>query len=248
MTRPTKKDHERHHLDRFLAASGLFPAQPVQGHEVPDFLIGERPCLVGVEVVQYFRPTDSGNRPLQEQESLRSRLVAQAHELYAGGAGAPVRVSVHFSDYSLLSKQGLRPLAEHIARLVHTCSLEPWEGRELSWEDGLADTPAIDSLMVYGLPDGFDSEWVAPGFGWVPVLQSDEIQSIIDTKALRLSTYPTDVSLTCLLIVLDGFAVSSMVQVPAETAAHVFPAPFDRLFLFQNFGAKVLELNKPHAA
>lgn len=243
MTQPSKKNEELLYLNQFRTASGLLPNVAPEPHEVPDFLIRTPSESVGLEITKYYIPTPPNARPRQEQESLRQQVLSRAKALHAASATGPVHVSAFFNDHTPIRRREISDLARRIVAVVLNYRLSPWERTEVQWEDGLLELPELAALSIAGYPSTMKSEWVAPASNFPPNVKSDEIQAIIDGKAARIPRYPVEISLKWLLIVLDGFAISSTAWITPELVRHSFSYPFDRVFLFEAFGSRVHELS-----
>ena len=242
MTRQSQKNEELFYLDRFRTASGLLPNAEAEPHEVPDFLIRTPSEIVGLEITKYYIPIARNARPRQEQESLRRQVLSKASALHAASASGLIRVSAHFNGYVPIRKTQISDLAKKIVSVVLNYRLSPWERVEVQWEDGLTTLPELAALSISGYPSDMKSEWVGPDANYLPNVTQEEIQKIVNGKTARIPRYAKEVALKWLLIVMDGFAMSSTAQVTPELIAHQFQGKFSRLFLFEVFGSRVHEL------
>jgi hypothetical protein len=73
-------------------------------------------------------------------------------------------------------------------------------------------------------------------------LEPAVIQRRIDHKAKRLPDYASEIDSSSLLVVLEGSAFSSIMDLPSTLVTHPFRCPFDRVFLFEGFNGRALEL------
>lgn len=242
VTRQSQKNEEIFYLDRFRTASGLLPNADVELHEVPDFLIQTSSEIVGLEITKYYIPTPPNARPRQEQESLRRQVLRKASALHAPSASGPIRVSAHFNGCVPIRKSQISDLAKKIVSIVLNYRLSPWERVEVQWEDGLSTLPELAALSISGYPSDMKSEWVGPDGNYLSSVTQEEIQKIVNGKTSRIPRYAKEVASKWLLIVMDGFAISSTAQVTPELTAHQFQGRFNRLFLFEVFGSRVHEL------
>lgn len=242
MTLQSRKDEELFYLNRFRTASGLLAQSEIGLHEVPDFIVRTPSRILGLEVTNYYIPAPTNRRPRQEQESLRSQVLRKAKELHLGLVSSPIRVSAFFNEFSPLRKNIICDIASRLATLVSNYRPALWEQIDVQWEDGLSTLPELDALTISGYPDNMKSEWVAPDGNYLPNATTEEIQRIVDRKTNRIRCYPKEVTSQWLLIVLDGFAISSIAKITPELIAHPFKGKFDRLFLFENFGSHCHEL------
>lgn len=243
MTLQSQKDEELFYLNRFRIVSDLVTQAEIEPHEVPDFIIRTPSGILGIEVTNYYIPTPANGRPRQEQESLRSQVLEKAKALHAEFLNKPFRVSVFFNCYSPIRKSQVSDIARRLAALVSNHRPSLWERIDVQWEDGLSTLPELAALAITGYPDDMNSEWVAPDANYLPNVTTEEIQRIVDDKTNRSSDYPREVASKWLLIVLDGFAMSSTAKITPELIAHPFKGKFERLFLFENFGSRYHELS-----
>jgi hypothetical protein len=242
MTRQAQKDEELFYLSQFRKASGLLPDAKVEPHEVPDFLIRTTFELVGVEITKYYIPTPSDSRPRQEQEALRRQVLSKASALYATLWNGRIRVSAFFNGNVSLRTNHISDLAKRLVDVVLNYQPNPWEQIDVQWEDGLSRLPELSALLINGYPTEMESEWVGPDANYIPNVTPEEIQKIADGKTARIPRYRTDISSKWLLIIMDGFSMSSTASVPQGVTSHRFQGKFDRLFLFEAFGSRVHEL------
>lgn len=243
MTLQSQKNEEHFYLDRFRTASGLLSIARVEPYEAPDFIVRTPSGIIGLEVTKYYIPTPANGRPRQEQESLRSKVLENAKALHAASINEPIRVSVFFNEHSPIRKTQISDFASRLATLVSNYRPLPWERIEVKWENGLSTLPELAALTISGYPGDMKSEWVALDANFLPNVTSEEIQSIVDGKTNRIRRYPKEVASKWLLIVLDGFAMSSTAKITPELIARPFKGRFDRLFLFENFGSRYHELS-----
>lgn len=243
MTRQSQKSEELFYLDRFRTASGLLPNGEAEPHEVPDFLIRRPSEILGLEITKYYIPTAPNTRPRQEQESLRRQVLSKASAMHAPSATGPIRVSAYFNGNVPIRKTQISDLARKIVSVVLNYRVSTWERVEVQWENGLSTLPELAALSISGYPSDMKSEWVGPDANYLPNMTPEEIQKIVDGKAARIPRYPTGLDSNWLLIIMDGFAMSSTARITPELITHRFQGKFDRLFLFEAFGSRVHELS-----
>src|SRR5437764_1048680 len=90
-----QKQHERFLLEGFLEAAEL-QAEVVEEREAPDFLVRFESRLIGVEVTKLFILDNANPSSLQTNESISTRIVARAQQLYQNSGALPAHVSVCF--------------------------------------------------------------------------------------------------------------------------------------------------------
>ena len=76
------KNRERYYLEALRAALPEVPAgEPLEG-EPPDFILQGDDGTLGIEITAFHLPTPDGQRPYQERQSLKDRIV---HRVSEGG-------------------------------------------------------------------------------------------------------------------------------------------------------------------
>src|SRR6266540_4856916 len=238
-----QKERERWQLERFKISCVDFPSGLITPGEEPDFLIGGGSGVVGIELTDLYR-TDSDDRlPRQASEGLRDQIVKRAQRIYERLSGPEVWVSVHFSPYAKLRKSLVPGLATKLATIVAAAGLGVNGNVNLEDESDAPGFPDEFSMFnirrLQVLTKGF---WTAPDAAFVPDCEPNEIQQIIDKKNKRVPSYHRKCQTMWLLIVIDGFALSSTVNVPDATRIHVYRSGFDRTFVSENAAERSFEL------
>lgn len=88
--------------------------------EAPDFIVRVEGRTVGVEVTELFISHDASQSPLQVQESISTRIVLRARQIYEESGASPVHVSVCFSPGRDLCRLNMKETGCEAAQtLVH---------------------------------------------------------------------------------------------------------------------------------
>jgi len=111
MTDPSKKDVERWQLDRFREAIDDFPAGDIISGEEPDFVVKSKGSI-GIELTSLIRRTPDGRQPMQEAESLRSRICKLAQKRFEASGGNSHQVYVEFAPHARLTKRRVPLLSD----------------------------------------------------------------------------------------------------------------------------------------
>lgn len=217
------KNRERRALEDLLRIDETAPRGPLIESEEPDFLIESDGRYLGVEVTEYFRPDRIHESPVQEQEALAQRIVARASEL-CRDAGLPyLWAPVTFNRSTRLTKRDIEPVAkailEHLSNHVDS-----------HFENDGSLPDCIESLTKHLI--GQEHLVTTMGTLWVPEINEQSLSSLIAKKEKRLAAYRSRCQFVWLLIVLDGFRLSSAVERPREVAA--VRTDFDRVVLLHD--------------
>jgi hypothetical protein len=238
-----KKLKEINRLLLFAMSFPGFPDGQIYAGEKPDFRIVLPHRQVGFELSDVYVHVP-GKAPLQYQEILHDKIVAEALRLYKLSGGPPVSVTFDFVRYSNFRESDIPRLAQELAAIVPAwlaASTEakfverhntkgPWP-EWLAWAHGHAPHPwQVDN-----------PRWLAGRGGSVHSSEAF-LQSALDRKEKKLADYRTS---QCdefwLLLIVPRLAPSSFMNAPDP--AHVFASSFDRAFFFQLHGCKVVELS-----
>lgn len=230
----------------FKAVLPDFPEGNISSEERenPDFIVKRSTGRLGIEVTQLFRDVPDGKRPMQEQESLRQRVLNAAHAMYDGQAGPAIWVSVHFSTSVNLTKQRAPQLGEQIARLVLSSLPAPDDSTALEEQGNEQEKFPEEVSLISIRRRSFltKSSWSDPVAEFVPECQPNAVQSVIDDKNGRYSDYQKEADEVWLLIVADGGNHSSWMDLSESVNMHRFDCKFDRAFLFRRSERQVVEL------
>jgi len=237
-----RKERERDHLMHFREVCSFFPEGEIEAIERPDFVVHTPKGLLGIEHTEMLQPGNPHHGGyIQAQENLRQRVVDRAKDLYARSSGPPLRVEVLFHPGFDIRKQSVDDLSKSLANLV-SCTPPVVEGSVTlgpSWETWDTFPREIARVKIfYGCKD---SGWYPLSVGFIPRIGPDEIQGRI--RAKEPISYKARYLETWLLIVEDGFRMSSTVEVTRSAMEYCYTTEFDRVFYFWNFDGKFHEFN-----
>jgi hypothetical protein len=219
------KEQERRAVDDLRRLDPAFPTGAIEPGEAPDFIVRGDDGCVGIEVCEYFRTERPlGSHP-KEQESLTHQVTTRATAL-AIERGLPACWSVvSFADGVRLLKRDVEPTAEAIVT-----AMERAQGTFIR-NDG--DLPVcIDDIVVHPLAAKHEPFVSSIGTAWAAPLVDDELTRIVRGKEEKLAAYRTRCDTVWLLIVVDGFQLSSMTERP--TALSPIATSFDRVLVLHD--------------
>jgi hypothetical protein len=242
--RISKKEIERWHLSRFEESYPDFPSGEVHPGERPDFRIVSGERTIGVELTQVFHANEEGKRPLQEIERLRAAVTERAEALFAEAGGPPLDVLVFFSPHAKLGKPNQSQIAERLAALVSRNIPPPGTSyeEEFDWVNRDWFPEELSYVRVARFDHRDWSLWQPASAGYVPDVTPELIQAAIERKAPDVEAHRASCDEAWLLIIADGFGISSTMTVTEACARHRYRSPFDKTFYFENFRKSAYEL------
>lgn len=225
------KETELFYLLKFKENFPSFPHGDVCPDERPDFLIKTATKIVGLEVTHLYREmTSSGmHPPLQQRESVRQKIMSLAKSIYDSKGLPSVFVSVHFDLNFYCCKSEMQRVAERLVNLA---------------EQSLSGLPQEKIWRVYEIEIGGvmmvsvrswkaeKSHWNHPLASFVPTVNPQQIQSILDGKNARCADYRKKCDEIWLIIIIDRLKPSSFSMVPDAVTEHRYTHGFDSAFLF----------------
>jgi hypothetical protein len=113
------KEAELFYLEKFKANFPGFPIGDICPDERPDFLIKATTGTVGIEITYFYREMSSDtNTPLQQRESVRSKIITLAQTIYDRKGLPPIAVFVHFDLNFHCRRSAIQPIAERLVELA----------------------------------------------------------------------------------------------------------------------------------
>ncbi|MEO6307933.1 MAG: hypothetical protein ABIO96_06160 [Nitrospiraceae bacterium] len=190
---------ERIFVEGFLQRLG--PGNVIlEERESPDFLISDGQEKFGLEVAQVFRDQGSAGSPSKAAESWRVQYLRRLASDYYSRSGLPLLVSAEISnrfDTGLLADRlkAARPAAlwaeirfKVRSSTFHLTSLPTEAGQYCRWV-------CINNSV-----------------GWQGWLTAENVESVLDQKASKLSNYRRAIARVELLLVVDVTQTSGMVR------------------------------------
>lgn len=239
----TKKDIERWHLSRFQEAYPDFPSGVVHPDERPDFRV-EGSDTIGIEMTQLFRDAPEGTQPMREIEQLRKMITERAAGCFRAAGGPHLDVFVSFSENVRLTRALVPSVAERLAALVQLKLPEPdqYVFIEYDWLNRDIVPDEILSVRIARFSHTDRSVWQPSNGGYIPDIEPGHIQAAIRRKVSNLATYRRTCEEVWLVIVADGFGISSTFSLTDVAQQHTYSSPFDRTIYFENFSRRAYDL------
>jgi hypothetical protein len=237
-----QKHRERFLLERFLENAGLL-AEILEEREAPDFIIRSEGRSIGVELTEMFISHGTTDNPKQAQESVSTRIVSQAREIYVGSGGQPAHVSIGFAPGRDLRKLNRGRTASDLASFVRSLGLT--DGQYIQWRPETIESPLpaeISFVHALGVPNVRMAHWTVPRAGWVAPVTVEALQARVDEKVKRLRNYRDTVSENWLVIFADATKPSGLFDAQSFLEARKVASPFSRTFFYGYPDRVVVEL------
>ena len=218
-------------FQRFVAWSGLLTDGVFEFPNPPDVLATEHGRKYSVEIRRF------ADRPKAHREGVRRDIVNDAKRLFERAGLGLADVSVLWGSAGDHLDRTKRSKITHalfdLVRLHATQNVGDVEvGPEIIWAmDGSPLQPVLHSVHVRRYLNQKRGHWTVPEAGFVPRIEAEDIQKIIDHKAAKISTYQAYVDEAWLLIPIGWGGPSSFGELQAGLLDHAYSAPFDRVFL-----------------
>ena len=248
------KETEKFYLPRFKELCPEFPDGDIEDSEPPDFLVRSSDGIVGIELTRLFNPNPIGRKKrkgvfLRAVEAERDKIVDRIKEYYISQGGDPLRVSIHFSgdviDKNSIKDKDLECVATMIKRkrpqVGSTTFLDDDLERNENFPDWLAH------ISIFGLNQGEENFWTAPGSACIPTLAAEEIQKRITEKEEKYPSYREKCSSAWLVLMTRvEKGLGTHVKFSTEVWNHRYETFFEQVWIFQNpNSARKLEIVKP---
>ena len=237
-----RKQRELFLLERFIGSADL-PAEIIEEREEPDFLIRIDGRSVGVEVTEFFISHDNNSNPMQVQESISSRIVSSAQQIYQTAGAPPAHVTICFAPGQDLRRLNRDETAKSLATFVQRLNLSEWQ--RIDWRPEELDDPlpyVVSFVHALGVPSFEMACWSVARAGWVAPLSASALQARIYKKAKRLPTYRCTVAENWLLIVADTMKPSQLIKAKDNFDPSSVSSPFVRTFFYTHPNNVVIEL------
>ena len=210
MTDKCKKQKERRYLTRFKEVCSAFPDGKVRDCERPDFIISCTKGNLGIEITRLFQSPAPSKRSLQEQESLRKRIVDEAQRQYNLLGNRPIRVTIYFNHNYVLNKLDVKALADKVAGIVQRNIPSPNGPAKEEVYDWVNRDYLPEQISRVSVGNGRKDFWSASDSGFFSSLTPKKIQTELNRKNKLYKTYQKKCSSVWLIIVLDGLYLFSV--------------------------------------
>jgi hypothetical protein len=236
------KNRERRYLTALRHCVDDLPLGEAAESERPDFLMGSSPTRIGIEFTEYHHPPIQEERPHQEIQSLKDRVVGLAENLHTKGGGPALYVTAIFGPHGRLSKETVGPIAQALADAVLSQAV-PRSMREESVEisrDLLP--PEIAHVRVHGSVDSEDRLWQADAGGWVVPIGPSDVQREIARKQ-RSTAAARERCDVLWLVIVHNIVRGAPCELSEQAEIAEYAHSFDRLLWLDPHSPRVIALH-----
>lgn len=236
------KARERYYLTQRRRAIELPGGEPVE-RERPDFVLGAAPRRLGIELTELHPAPQLGERPFQEVQSLKERVVREAERLFHQAGGKALYVTVIFGRHGRLDKNSVNRIARELANALLSVQLPTMIS------EGSVDIPRdilpreIGHAHVFGSVDGEDRLWSSDHGGWIRKLEIADVQRELDRKSGMAAEARTHCD-ELWLVVVHSIMRGAPSEVTPRALDASFNSVFDRVVWLEPEGPRARELAK----
>jgi hypothetical protein len=234
-----KKAAERWYVERFLRALLLGEAYSILDCERPDFLVLYHGNRIGLEHTELHWGRRSGP-PRAELESLQTRIREEASKLWDSSPRPALHVWATLRPGKRVRKGDVKPLASALVAIADDHLPPP--GRQLRVRRSPDWPEALNSLHIVRLASGKQSHWQILSSGFIPTLEQEYLQDVINAKNQKLTSYAENVSQQWLLISIEVGKLSMTFELPDATTTATYKTSFSRVFIFEPTTERIIEL------
>ena len=237
MNTNTKKQKETNHLNRFVDCFKSFPIGEIIPSEKPDFLITTQNGILGIELTQILKPGSPDGSSPQAQESLQRTILFKAKTALRNDS-VLAEIHVLFNSAEIVKKMDVDSVAQSLVDIVIR-----------GFKENQADHFFIeesDDLEIQLLPDCIDfisckrlnkttASFCPILSSFVHPINSRDIQRLIDSKERSRMNYSQECSYYWLILVEDGHAPSSFLELNEDAKSNIYRTSFQKVFYFKSF-------------
>jgi hypothetical protein len=234
------KDREHRYLTLLRRCVELPPGEPTEA-EPPDFVLGEAPSRVGIEITEYHHPAAEGSPPFQEVQSLKWRIVERAERIYSESGGPALYLKTIFGPHARLTKRAVPRIAQQLAEAVLAV------GVPTSVHEGLVNVPwdllpdEIAKAWAHASVDGVDRLWQPDHTGWVAAISPEQVQAELDRKQRVVSAARRRCDSPWLVLV-HNLTRGAPCEFSHEAARATYISGFDRVLWMDPHGPHTRDL------
>ena len=231
-----QKRIEHRQVELALAEIGLgHCTSALRVGESPDFTFPLDGRSIGIEVVEFFYPTEDVPPGFQ---NLRHIAVDKARQRFRDNGGPPLYVTVTFNDYP--SPQGPKSRADtddFAVRFERVVTNNGWPNAPAAhWPFFFhPDIPEISLYVVGPSVDGKDELWACGGAANGALVKTEHVQDKLSSKSEKYGRYAAKCDAVWLLIVNAGAIRTVPCELGDDARNASYSFPFERAFWFDLF-------------
>lgn len=239
-----QKDRERLFLEEVTSIFPYFAGETITDSEHPDFLISICDKVIGVELVDYVRGQDKGDSPYRRNEILWQRVADVARAVFESQHREPLMVHFLWHSHRHLRKSEVDAMANEAASVIENhipvklfdviqIDHEQIGNRELAhYARSIRITRTREKEQVLW-------SFINAGFISVP---ANELQSLIESKDVKVTEYLRKCDEIWLLIVADGSQISSNAELHQDVIDHDYSSDFTNILFYDRLSKNVFQL------
>ena len=218
-------------------------AHALRAGESPDFTFPLDGRPIGIELVEFFYPTEQLGEPAANVsrgfQILRHIAVEKARQRFRDHGGPALYVNVMiFNDYPYPQGPNNRAGVEDFAeRFEHVVMNNGWPDERFShWPFyHHPDLPEVSLYVVSPSVDDKDELWVCSGRANGPFVLPEHVQDVLDKKAKKHESYAAKCDAVWLLIVNGGAIRTIPCELGDDAREWSYSFPFERAIWFDRF-------------
>ena len=239
-----KKERERAFLREVKRIDPEFPSGQVVDSESPDFIIDLTPKVLGIEIVEYVRGQNSGESALRRREVVGQKTINRAKDEFYKSSDVPLYIIFSWyphryprqSEITELANVTVRAIQNNIPQNLFESILIP-----NSSFDGTPLEKFVRSIRITRVRNEGQILWSSIESGFIGAAAS-EIQAIISSKNEKVKQYKTKCDHTWLIIVADGWHISSTANLEEDALNYEYHSEFDRVIFYDHQEHKIKDL------
>jgi hypothetical protein len=222
------KKAEWSYLNEFIGNFLNFPNGEICPSESPDFLIKCQNEVVGIELTNFFRAkADTGETSLQQRQAVRYKIMKYAKVISDQRGLLGAHVFVHFDLGFCCKTSEISETAYKLVQVVEQVDRD----KEKFIRRNEIEIAGVDGLSVTRTK-GKTSYWRDPLASFVPTVDPQQIQDILDQKSARCTDYRKKCDKIWLLIIMDRFNAAQYSLITDEVTDYCYMHDFDSAFFF----------------
>jgi hypothetical protein len=233
-------DQEEWHLRKFIRVCPDVPTGKLCFEDIPDLRIHTKIKIVGIEHTQVINNKDNNLKATEEMEKL---VLGKAQDIIEKDNSEHLYVCAYFNPGTQLNKYETDDIAIALSDLVKTNIPQKGQHTQIHcWTTQKEHLKKIETVDITWYEKSTKGFWAVPMGGVIPEITSEIINSRIEEKELKISSYLESCDEIWLLIVIDGHTPSGSWSIPVQVIENNYITNFDHVYLFENFEKTYFEL------
>jgi hypothetical protein len=241
MSYQAKKAWETRYLEKVKSLYRGFPPGIIRSHEEPDFLVWNGSTNCGLELVQYVRGHGRQGSLIRWREELHDAIVTLAKTKYETRSTIPLSVHFHWFRQRELRRHDADWLSDEICQLVSKYELLEINDSVAFEPDYLTRIRDFVTRISIRRRSAGKNVWSVVEVGPAEA-DAFELQRVISSKNLKVSSYLRHCTEVWLIVVADGQRVSSSAELNNKDRQRRFESQFKKILYYDGDSEFVTEL------